>query len=107
MCYKYDRYPSYYILHVYSCHDQDITEDCLPTSSRDPTMGRDIFRWVLPPSIDQRFFSTEANPANPGGFTIFMSHPKSVDMGAKAFDSTAATLREYFGMDVDKSTVEY
>ena len=53
------------------------------------------------------FLSTEANPANPGGFTIFMFHPKTVDMGAKAFDSITATLREYFGMDVDDSTVEY
>ena len=53
------------------------------------------------------FLSTEANPANPGGFTIFMFHLKTVDMGAKAFASTTATLREYFGMDVDDATVEY
>jgi hypothetical protein len=53
------------------------------------------------------FLSTESNPANPGGFTVFMFHPKTVDMGTKAFDSTTATLREYFGMDVDDSTVEY
>ena len=53
------------------------------------------------------FLSTESNPANPGGFTVFMFHPKTVDMGAKAFDSTTATLREYFGMDVDDTTVEY
>jgi hypothetical protein len=53
------------------------------------------------------FLSVEANPANPGGFTVFMFHPKTVDMGAKAFDSTTATLREYFGMDVDEATVEY
>ena len=53
------------------------------------------------------FLSAEVNPANPGGFTVFMFHPKTIDMGAKAFDSTTATLREYFGMDVDDTTVEY
>jgi hypothetical protein len=51
------------------------------------------------------FLSTEANPANPGGFTIFMFRPETVDMRAKAFDSTTATLRESFGMDVDDSTI--
>ena len=36
-----------------------------------------------------------------------MFNPKTVGMGARAFDSTTATLREYFGMDVDDTTVEY
>ena len=58
--------------------------------------------------LANRFLSAEANPAKPGGFMVFMfQHPKTVDMGAKAFNSTTATLREYFGMVVDDTTVEY
>ena len=53
------------------------------------------------------FLSLETNRANPGGFTVFMFHPRTVDMGNKSFDSNTATLREYFGMDVQDSTVAY
>ncbi|KAI2493347.1 hypothetical protein MHU86_21192 [Fragilaria crotonensis] len=53
------------------------------------------------------FLSLETNRANPGGFTVFMFHPRTVDMGTRTFDSTTATLREYFGMDVEDSTVAY
>ena len=53
------------------------------------------------------FLSLETNRANSGGFTVFMFHPRTVDMGNKSFDSSTATLREYFGMDVQDSTVAY
>jgi hypothetical protein len=53
------------------------------------------------------FLSLETNRANPGGFTVFMFHPRTVDMGGRTFDSSTATLREYFGMDVEDSTVAY
>ena len=53
------------------------------------------------------FLSLETNKANPGGFTVFMFHPRTVDMGTRTFDSNTATLREYFGMDVEDSTVAY
>ena len=53
------------------------------------------------------FLSQESNLANPGGFTVFMFHPKSVDMGTKGFDRTTASLREYFDMDVEDSTIAY
>ena len=36
-----------------------------------------------------------------------MFHPKTVDMGGNAFDTNTATLREYFGMDVEDATVAY
>ena len=57
--------------------------------------------------LSSGLLSPEANRANPGGFTVFMFHPKTVDMGAKAFDSKTASLREYFGVDVDDSTIAY
>ncbi|KAI2504386.1 hypothetical protein MHU86_10065 [Fragilaria crotonensis] len=53
------------------------------------------------------FLSLETNLANPGGFTVFMFHPKTVDMGARGFDSTTASLREYFDMDVEDDTIAY
>ena len=53
------------------------------------------------------FLSLEKNRANPGGFTVFMFHPRTVDTGTRTFDSDTATLREYFGMDVEESTVAY
>ena len=53
------------------------------------------------------FLSLEKNRANPGGFTVFMFHPRTVDTGARTFDSDTATLRDYFGMDVEDSTVAF
>lgn len=53
------------------------------------------------------FLSLETNRANPGGFTVFMFHPRTVDTGSRTFDSNTATLREYFGMDVEDATVAY
>ena len=51
--------------------------------------------------------SEETNRANPGGFTIFMFHPKTVDMGNKAFDKSTAKLREYFDMEVTDATIAF
>ena len=55
------------------------------------------------------FLSPDANRANPGGFTIFMFYPKTVDTGGKAFGGKGSTelLREYLGMDVEESTLDY
>ena len=53
------------------------------------------------------FLSLHTNLANPGGFTVFMLHPKTVDMGIKGFDSTTAKLREYFGRDVEDKTIAW
>ena len=36
-----------------------------------------------------------------------MFHPKTIDMGEKAYDSSTATLREYFDLDVEDATVAY
>ena len=51
--------------------------------------------------------SEEANRANPGGFTIFMFHPRTVEMGSKGFDKNTARLREYFDMEVTDETIEF
>ena len=51
------------------------------------------------------FLSQQDNLANPGGFTVFMFHPKSVDMGSKSYDKNVASLRDYFDCDVITSTV--
>ena len=56
------------------------------------------------------FLSPDANRANPGGFTIFMFYPKTADTGGKAFGGgkgSTELLREYLGMDVEESTLEY
>ena len=50
--------------------------------------------------------SLENNGANPGGFTIFMFHPKTVEIGVK-FDDSTASLRDYFGRRVEDSTIAY
>ena len=57
--------------------------------------------------LSNGYLSLEASRGIPGGFTVFMFHPKTVDMGGKAFDTNTATLREYFGMDVEDATVAY
>ena len=53
------------------------------------------------------FLSQNSNLANPGGFTVFMFHPKTMDMGSKGFDKNTARLREYFDMDVEDDTIAY
>ena len=51
--------------------------------------------------------SEETNRANPGGFTIFMFHPKTVDMDNNAFDKSTVRLREYFDMEVTDETIAF
>lgn len=55
------------------------------------------------------FISLETNRANPGGFTAFMLHRRTLDMlgGRTAFDNITVTLREYIGMDVEDASVAY
>jgi hypothetical protein len=61
--------------------------------------------------LSHGFLSPDANRANPGGFTIFMFYPKTADTGGKAFGGggkgSTDLLREYLGMDVEESTLEY
>ena len=58
--------------------------------------------------LSNGFLSLEASRGLlPGGFTVFMFHPKTIDMGTKAYDSTTATLREYFHLDVEDATVAF
>ena len=57
--------------------------------------------------LSNGFLSQESNQANPGGFTVFMFHPKTVDTGKTTFDSSKATLREYFGVEVEDETIEF
>ena len=60
--------------------------------------------------LSHGFLSSDANRANPGGFTIFMFYPKTADAGGKAFGGgkgSTELLREYLGMDVEESTLEY
>jgi hypothetical protein len=57
--------------------------------------------------LSNGFLSLEASRGIPGGFTVFMFHPKTIDMGGKAFDTHTATLREYFDMDVEDATIAY
>ncbi|KAI2500639.1 hypothetical protein MHU86_13860 [Fragilaria crotonensis] len=52
-------------------------------------------------------FSQDPNRANPGGYTIFMFHPKTVDLGSKTGRGGNELLREYLGMDVDEATLEF
>ena len=54
--------------------------------------------------LSNGFLSQEANRANPGGFSLFMFHPRTVDLGGKGRNEL---LREYLGMDVDETTLEY
>ena len=53
------------------------------------------------------FLSQESNLANPGGFTVFMFHPKTMEVDTKAFDKNTARLREYFDLDVEDDTIAY
>ena len=54
--------------------------------------------------LSNGFLSQETNRANPGGFSIFMFHPRTVEVHSKGRNEL---LREYLGMDVDESTLEY
>ena len=58
--------------------------------------------------LSSGFLSLNANRAEPGGFTLFMFHPKTVAMSdSKSFDQDNATLREYFGLDIIDETVAF
>ena len=57
--------------------------------------------------LSNGFLSLEESRRIPGGFTVFMFHPKTIDMGGKAFDAHTATLREYFDMEVEDTTIAY
>ena len=59
--------------------------------------------------LSHGFLSPDANRANPGGFTLFMFYPKTADIGGKALGGKGGTelLREYLGMDVEESTLDY
>ena len=57
--------------------------------------------------LSSGFLSLNANRADPGGFTVFMFHPKTITVGSKGFDQDTAALREYFDLDVDDSTIAY
>ena len=57
--------------------------------------------------LSHGFLSQDPNRANPGGYTIFMFHPKTVDLGSKGGKGGNKLLREYLGMDVDEATLEF
>ncbi|KAI2497631.1 hypothetical protein MHU86_16880 [Fragilaria crotonensis] len=57
--------------------------------------------------LSNGFLSQDPNRANPGGFTIFMFHPKTVDLGTKGGKGGNELLREYLGMEVDEATLEF
>ena len=57
--------------------------------------------------LSHGFLSQDPNRANPGGFTIFMFYPKTVDLGVKGEKGSNELLREYLGMDVAESTLEF
>ena len=54
------------------------------------------------------FVSQEQNRTNPGGFNLFMFHPRTVDLpGNKQFDSAKARMRDLFGAKVDDDTIAH
>ena len=57
--------------------------------------------------LSNGFLSIDANKSNPGGFTVFMFFPKALDISGKAFDGDSAIMRDYFGLEVDESTISY
>ncbi len=57
--------------------------------------------------LSNGFISQDPNRANPGGYTIFMFHPKTVDLGSKGGKEGNELLCEYLGMHVDEATLEF
>ena len=53
------------------------------------------------------FVSQEINRANPGGFNLFMFHPRTVDLGGRPFDAGRARLRDLFEAEVDEETINH
>ncbi|KAI2490830.1 hypothetical protein MHU86_23740 [Fragilaria crotonensis] len=64
-------------------------------------------QWEDSTGCSRMAFSQDPNRANPGGYTIFMFHPKTVDLGSKTGRGGNELLREYLGMDVDEATLEF
>ena len=57
--------------------------------------------------LSNGFLSQDPNRANPGGFTIFMLHPKTAELGSKGSKGGNELLRKYLGMDVAEATLEF
>ena len=56
--------------------------------------------------LSNGLMSQEANRANPGGFSIFLFYPRSVEIHGNS-KGRNELLREYLGMDVDETTLEF
>ena len=58
--------------------------------------------------LSSGFVSQEQNRNNPGGFTLFMFHPRTVVMpGSASFDPARARLRDLFEAKVDEETIAH
>ena len=51
------------------------------------------------------FLSQEVNRGNPGGYTLFMFHTRTTDLGGPQFDAGKARLRDLFEAKVDEETI--
>ena len=56
--------------------------------------------------LSNGLMSQEANRANPGGFSIFLFYPRTVEIHGSS-KGRNKLLREYLRMDVDKTTLEF
>jgi hypothetical protein len=56
--------------------------------------------------LSSGFVSLDQNRANPGGFNLFMFHPRTVEMQG-TFDAAKARLRDLFGAKVDDETIAH
>ena len=58
--------------------------------------------------LSSGFVSQEQNRGNPGGFNLFMFHPRTVEMpGSSSFDAAKARLRDLFDAKVDDETIAH
>ena len=51
------------------------------------------------------FLSQGVNRGNPGGYTLFMFHTRTKDLGGPQFDAGKARLRDLFEASVDEETI--
>ena len=51
------------------------------------------------------FLSQEVDRGNPGGYTLFMFHTQTADLGGSQFDAGKARLRDLFEASVDEETI--
>jgi hypothetical protein len=51
--------------------------------------------------------SQEKNASHPGGFTIFLCHPRSVDNGVLPLDKDKSRIRDLLGLDQSDAVVDY